>query len=155
MEKTKPADSGICENKNARRNYEILEKYEAGLVLRGTEVKSIRKGGCSINDAYGVVEGNEVWILKMNIAPYSHGNIFNHDPLRKRKILLHKHQIRKLIGAVVEKGFTLVPTRMYWVKGRAKIEVALARGKTKGDKRESLKKQAANREIDKAMKRKR
>lgn len=154
MANQKPSSSShISENKNARRNYELLEVVEAGLVLTGTEVKSIRAGGVHMNDAYGIVDGGEVYLVKMQIAPYSHGNIYNHDPFRKRKLLLHKHQIRKLIGSVTEKGHTIVPVRLYWVKGRAKVELALARGKTKGDRRDSVKKRDAAREMDQAKKR--
>lgn len=149
----KEADSLICANKNASRNYNLMERFEAGVVLQGTEVKSIRGGNVHINDAYGTLEGNEVYLLSMHIGPYSHGNIFNHEPLRKRKLLLHRNEIRKLIGAVVEKGFTLVPTRLYWVKGRVKVELALAKGKTKGDRREDVKRRSAEREIDQATKR--
>ncbi len=147
------AEAHICDNKNARRNYELFEKFDAGIVLQGTEVKSIRAGTVHINDAYGTIEGSEAWLLRMHIGPYSHGNRANHEPLRKRKLLLHGHEIRKLIGAVVEKGFTLVPLRLHWIKGRVKVELALGRGKSKGDRRESIKKRDASREIDKAVKR--
>ena len=149
----KAADALICENKNAFRNYNLLERFEAGMVLQGTEVKAIRQGGVHINDAYGMIEKEEVWLHQMHIAPYSHGNRYNHEPLRKRKLLLKKNEIRKLIGAVVEKGFTLVPVRLFWVKGRVKVELALAKGKTKGDRREDIKKRDTQREIDNAMKR--
>lgn len=149
----KESSSLICSNKNATRNYSLHEKFEAGMVLQGTEVKSIRNGTVHINDAYGVVERGEVYLLNMNVGPYSHGNRYNHEPTRRRKLLLHRHEIRKLIGAVVEKGFTLVPTRLFWVKGRVKVEVALAKGKTKGDRREDIKRRDAKREIDTAIKR--
>lgn len=152
-EKTGQAESLICTNKNASRNFNLLERFEAGLVLQGTEVKAIRQGGVHINDAYGTLENGEVFLHQMNIAPYSHGNRYNHEPLRKRKLLLNKNEIRKLIGAVVEKGFTLVPVRLFWVKGRAKVELALAKGKTKGDRREDIKSRDAQREIDVARKR--
>ncbi|MEW6055406.1 MAG: SsrA-binding protein SmpB [Bdellovibrionota bacterium] len=155
----KPESKGesalICANKNASRNYHLLERYEAGMVLQGTEVKSIRNGAVHLNDAYGTVENDEVYVLNMHVGPYSHGNRFNHEPLRKRKLLLHRNEINKLIGAVVEKGFTLVPVKLFWVKGRVKIELALAKGKTKGDRREDIKRRDADREIDSAMKRKR
>ena len=152
---TKPAESAlISSNKQASRNYSLLERFEAGLVLQGTEVKSIRNGNVHINDSYGVIEHDEVFLINMNIGPYSHGNRNNHEPLRKRKLLLHRQEIRKLIGAVVEKGFTLVPVRLFWVKGRVKVELALAKGKTKGDRREDVKKRDAKREIDSALKRK-
>lgn len=153
-EKKEPS-SLICTNKNASRNYNLLERFEAGLVLQGTEVKSIRNGNVHINDAYGVLENEEVFLSQMHIGPYSHGNRFNHEPLRKRKLLLNKNEIRKLIGAVVEKGFTLVPVRLFWSKGRVKVELALGKGKTKGDRREDVKRRDADREIDKALKRSR
>lgn len=143
----------ICVNKNANRNYALLETFEAGIVLQGTEVKSIRNGNVHISDAYGMLEKDEVFLLSMHIGPYSHGNRYNHEPLRKRKLLLHRHEIRKLIGAVVEKGFALVPVRLFWVRGRVKVEMALAKGKTKGDRREDVKRRDAKREIDTATKR--
>jgi SsrA-binding protein len=153
MDKKKESSALICANKNASRNYSLSERFEAGMVLRGTEVKSIREGGVHINDAYGTIEHDEIYLLNMHVGPYSHGNVFNHEPLRKRKLLLHGREIRKLIGAVVEKGFTLVPVKLYWVKGRVKVELALAKGKTKGDRREDVKKRTATREMDMARKR--
>ncbi len=143
----------ICLNKNASRNYHLLDRYEAGLVLLGTEVKSLRQGTAHLSDAYALLQNGEVFLLNMNIAHYSHGNQFNHDPLRTRKLLLHKHEIRKLIGSVVEKGLTLIPLRLFWQKGRAKVELALAKGKTKGDRREDIKKRDAKREMGAAVKR--
>lgn len=154
-EDPKAASSLISTNKNASRNFSLLDRYEAGMVLAGTEVKSIRQGNVHINDAYASVENSEVFLNLMHVGPYSHGNRYNHEPLRKRKLLLHKHEIRKLIGAVVEKGFTLVPVRLFWVKGRVKVELALAKGKTKGDRREDIKRRDAKREIDHAVKRSR
>lgn len=151
----KDTSSQICVNKNAARNYVLHERFEAGLVLTGTEVKSIRAGGVHISDSYANIENGEAFLHNMEIAPYSHGNRFNHEPRRKRKLLLHKHEIRKLIGSVVEKGFTLVPVRLFWSKGRTKVELALAKGKTKGDRRESIKQRDAKREMDKAAKRSR
>jgi SsrA-binding protein len=149
----KQAPALICGNKNASRNYHLLERFDAGMVLTGTEVKSIRAGTVHINDAYGTIENGEVYLLNMYVGPYSHGNRFNHEPLRKRKLLLHGHEIRKLIGAVVEKGFTLVPVRLFWSKGRVKTEVALAKGKTKGDKRQDIQRRDTKREMDAARKR--
>ena len=147
------SESQICQNKNASRNFQLLEKFHAGMALVGTEVKSIRQGNVHINDAYGIVENAEVFLMNMHIGPYTHGNRFNHEPLRKRKLLLHKQEIRKLIGAVVEKGFALVPVRLFWEKGRVKVELALAKGKTKGDRREDIKNRDAKREMDIAIKR--
>lgn len=149
------AESLICANKNANRNYALGERYDAGMVLQGTEVKSIRQGNVHINDAYATVEKGEVFLNLMHVGPYSHGNRFNHEPLRKRKLLLHAHEIRKLTGAVVEKGFTLVPVRLHWSKGRVKCELALAKGKTKGDRREDIKRRDAKREMENAVKRRR
>lgn len=151
----KAGSATICLNKNASRNYHLSERYEAGMVLQGTEVKSIRNGSVHINDAYAIFEGAELYLNQMSISPYSHGNRYNHEPLRRRKLLLHKQELNKLMGAVIEKGYTLVPTRLYWVKGRVKIELALGKGKTKGDKREDVKRRDAQREIDTAVKRKR
>jgi SsrA-binding protein len=149
------SESQICQNKNASRNFHLLERFNAGVVLVGTEVKSIRQGNVHINDAYGVLENAEVFLLNMHIGPYSHGNRFNHEPLRRRKLLLHKQEIKKLIGSVVEKGFALVPVRLFWEKGRVKVELALAKGKTKGDRRDDIKTRDAKREMDTALKRKR
>ena len=145
----------ICSNKNAGRDYALFERFTGGLVLQGTEVKSIREGNIHINDSYGTLEKNEVFLHNMNIGPFSHGNRFNHEPLRVRKILLHRHEIRKLVGSVVEKGFTLVPVKLFWSKGRVKVELALAKVKTKGDRREDVKKRDAKREMDTATKRRR
>lgn len=149
----KKTESLICTNKHASRNYTLSDRYEAGLVLQGTEVKSIRQGSVHINDSYGVFEGQELYLINMSIAPYSHGNRFNHEPLRRRKLLLHRQEMNKLSGAIIEKGFTLVPTKLYWVKGRVKVELALGKGKNKGDKRDDLKRRDAQREMDKAIKR--
>lgn len=151
----KKSDPHICTNKNAARNFHLMDKYEAGISLTGTEVKSIRKGNCHINDAYAAVDKEELFLMNMHIAPYDHGNRFNHNPLRRRKLLLHRQEINKLMGAVIEKGQTLVPTKLYWVKGRVKVELALAKGKNVGDKRDDVKRRDAKREIDKAIKRSR
>lgn len=153
MSADKAPPATIASNKNAGRSFSLLERFDAGLVLVGTEVKSIRQNGANVNDAYGLVEGEEIYLINMDISPYSHGNRFNHEPRRKRKLLLHKHEIRKLIGAVVEKGLTLIPVKLFWSKGRVKVELALAKGKTKGDRREDVKRRTANREIDQAVKR--
>jgi len=152
-DKKAAAAAHICDNKNASRNFNLLDRFEAGLVLQGTEVKSIRQGNVHINDSYGLLDKAAVYLLNMHIGPYSHGNRYNHDPVRKRKLLLHGNEIRKLIGAITEKGFTLVPVRLYWVKGRVKVELALAKGKTKGDRREDIRRRDAVREIDVALKR--
>ncbi|MBI3556232.1 MAG: SsrA-binding protein SmpB [Deltaproteobacteria bacterium] len=151
--KTDEAESLITANKNVSRNYTLFERFQAGMVLQGTEVKAIRAGTVHIHDAFGTIEKEEVFLHAMHVGPYSHGNRANHEILRKRKLLLHKSQIRKLMGAVLEKGFTLVPIRLYWEKGRVKVEVALAKGKTKGDRREDSKRRDAKREIETATKR--
>jgi SsrA-binding protein len=150
---SKKGESFICTNRNASRNFHLMDRFEAGMVLKGTEVKSIRAGNVHINDAYADLQNGEVYLHSMHIGPYSHGNINNHEPLRRRKLLLHRTEIRKLIGSVVEKGFTLVPVKLFWMKGRVKVELALAKGKTKGDRREDIKRRTAEREMDIATKR--
>ncbi len=141
-------------NRQARFNYEILEKFEAGISLVGTEVKSIREGKGNIKEAYADIRGGEAWLIGAHISPYSHGNITNHDPLRDRKLLLNAREIDKLQGKVMEKGLTLVPLRLY-LKGRLiKLELGVARGKKLVDKREDIKKRDQEREIQRAMKEK-
>ncbi|MBR6957080.1 MAG: SsrA-binding protein SmpB [Erysipelotrichaceae bacterium] len=136
----------IAVNRKARHEYFLEEFYEAGIALTGTEIKSVRKGHVQFKDAYIDFVGNEAFIRDMHIAQYDHGNIFNHDETRLRKLLLHKHEIIKLKRAVQVKGYTVVPTRMYFVKGLAKMEIALARGKDLYDKRQTLKQRDAQRE---------
>ena len=126
----------IAVNRQAFHNYEILERLEAGVVLTGTEIKSARDGRVNLKDAYGLVKSGEVWLLNCHISPYSHGTYTNHDPLRTRKLLLNRSEIRKLIGRTTEKGLTLVPLRLYLKNGRLKCELALARGRKLHDKRE-------------------
>ena len=138
-------------NRKAFHNYQILEKFEAGLVLTGTEVKSAKEGRISLKDAYGVVKAGEVWLLNCHISPFSHGNIANHDPLRTRKLLLKKSEIRRLIGRTTERGLTLVPLRMYLKKGRIKCEIALAKGKKVHDKRETERRKTLDREMRQAV----
>ena len=142
----------IADNRRARHDYELLERFEAGLVLTGTEVKSLREGRASLAQAYGDVRGSEVWLVGAEIATYDQGNIANHEPTRDRKLLLHRGEIASLIGKVREKGLTLVPTRMYWKDGRAKVELALARGKQTIDKRRDIAKRDAERQILRALK---
>lgn len=138
-------------NRAASHNYFLLEKYEAGLVLRGTEVKSIRAGQANLKDAYGMVKDGEAWLLNAHIGPYAHGNIFNHQPTRTRKLLLNKLEIRKLIGKTQQKGLTLIPTRLYFKNGHAKCEIALAKGKQLWDKRESERRRTAEHEAREAI----
>jgi SsrA-binding protein len=142
----------IARNKRARFDYEILETWETGIVLTGTEVKSLRAGKATITDAYGVVKDNEVWLLNLHISPYEQGNRFNHEATRTRKLLLHAKEIRKLIGAVERQGLTLVATEIYFKGGRAKVRLALARGKKLHDKRADLKEKDDKREMSRALK---
>jgi SsrA-binding protein len=142
----------VANNKKAYHDYFIEEKYEAGLVLHGTEVKSLRMGKCSIKEAFIRIENGEVYAYGMHVSPYEKGNIFNKDPLRPKKLLLHKAQIRKLIGSSAEKGYTLVPLQVYFRDGRAKIEIGLARGKKLYDKRQDIAKKDQKREAEKEMK---
>ena len=138
----------MANNKKAYHDYFIEEKYEAGIELFGTEVKSIRQGKCSIKEAYVTIDHGEAFVEGMNISPYEKGNIFNREPLRKRKLLLHKREIMKLAGQVQAKGYTLMPLQVYFKNGRVKIEVGLARGKKLYDKRDDLKKKAMKRETE-------
>ncbi|MDD5543484.1 MAG: SsrA-binding protein SmpB [Acidobacteriia bacterium] len=138
-------------NRAASHNYFLFDKYEAGLALRGTEVKSIREGRANLKDSYAQVKNNEVWLMNCHISPYSFGNRQNHDPLRPRKLLLHKMEIRRLIGKTVERGFTLIPLQLFAQRGRIKCEVALAKGKHTHDKRESIRKKETDREARAAM----
>ena len=142
----------VANNKKAYHDYFIEEKYEAGIVLHGTEVKSMRMGKCSIKEAFIRIENGEVYAYGMHISPYEEGNIFNKDPLRPKKLLLHKQQIRKLIGSSAEKGYTLVPLQVYFKDGRAKIEIGLARGKKLYDKRQDIAKKDQMREAEKELK---
>ena len=142
----------VANNKKAYHDYFIEEKYEAGLVLHGTEVKSLRMGKCSIKEAFIRIENGEVFIYGMHISPYENGNIFNKDPLRVRKLLLHKSQIQKLIGNSAEKGYTIVPLQVYFSNGRAKIEIGLAKGKKLYDKRQDIAKKDQKREAEKELK---
>lgn len=144
----------VANNKKARHDYFIEESYETGIVLTGTEIKSIRQGKVNIKESYAKVENGEVIIYGMHISPYDHGNRFNVDPLRPRKLLLHKREIQKLIGYTTLKGLTLVPLRMYINdRGRAKLELAVARGKKDHDKRDSIAKRDADRRMQQAMRR--
>jgi SsrA-binding protein len=141
----------ISENRKARHDYHIDEIIEAGIVLQGTEVKSVRGRRVNIKDSYAMVEKGEVFLLNMHISPYEQANRFNHDPLRKRKLLLNKAEIRRLIGLTREKGLTLIPLKVYLSKGRVKIELGVARGKKQYDKRQDLIAKDARREIERAF----
>jgi SsrA-binding protein len=151
---SKPAADGrkvVARNKKALHEYHVLESYEAGVVLAGPEVKSIRDGKVSLNEAFARVDRGEVWLHGMHITPYGPASLWNRDPVRPRKLLLHRRQIRKLIGATQEKGLTLVPLDLYLRGGYVKVTVALARGKKLHDKREDLKRRTAQREIERAV----
>ena len=142
----------IAANRRARYDYELLERFEAGVVLTGTEVKSLRDGRVTLAQAYADVRGNEVWLIGAEISTYDQGNIANHEPTRDRKLLLHRGEIATLVGKVREKGQTLVPTRLYFKDGRVKVELALARGKEKGDKRRDIADRDAKRQMERARK---
>jgi len=141
----------ICTNRQAGFRYEILEKFEAGLMLVGSEVKSLREGHANINDSHVMHRGNELILLNAHISHYAPANQFNHEPLRPRKLLLHQHEIERLIGKMKERGLTLIPTKFYFKKGIAKCELALAKGKKLHDRREDIKKKVQNREIERAV----
>ena len=142
----------ICTNKKATFEYFILDKYEAGIALTGTEIKSIRNGQANLKDSYAVIKNNEVYLLNMHISAYKQGNIFNHEETRTRKLLLHKNEIRKIKEKIEIKGLTLVPVKLYFKGGIAKIELAIARGKHTYDKKETIKERDIKREADKALK---
>jgi SsrA-binding protein len=143
-------DRTIATNRRARHEYETLETVEAGLVLRGTEVKSLRAGQVTFKDSYATMRNGEAWLLGCHIAPYSHGTDANHDPERDRKLLLRRREIARLTGRTAERGLTLVPLRLYFKKGRAKLELGLARGKKLHDKRSALREREVRREMDRA-----
>jgi SsrA-binding protein len=146
------AQSSIAENRKAHHDFHLLETFEAGVALLGTEVKAIREGRVNLRDSYARVEGGEVFLFNVNISPYSHRGYADHEPLRRRKLLLHRDEIRKLTGKTVEKGMTLVPVRMYFKKGRVKVAISLAKGKKDYDKRETIKRRETDRETRAAIK---
>jgi SsrA-binding protein len=146
------AQSSIAENRKAFHDFHLLETFEAGLVLLGTEVKAIREGRVNLRDSFARVEDGEVFLYNVNISPYSHRGYADHEPLRRRKLLLHRDEIRKLIGKTVEKGMTLVPVRLYFKNGRVKVAVSLAKGKKDYDKRETIKRREVDRETRAAIK---
>jgi SsrA-binding protein len=151
-EAEKPERRLIAENRKARHDYHILDTWEAGIVLLGTEVKAIREGRVNLRDSYAKAERGEVWMMNVHISPYSHRGYATHDELRQRKLLMHRHEIRKLLGAVTEKGLTLVPLELYLKKGRVKVLLALARGKQMHDKRETIRRREVERETRAAVK---
>src|SRR5919109_4177120 len=143
-------DRTIATNRRARHEYEILETIEAGLVLRGTEVKSLRAAGVTFKDSYATIRNGEGWLLGCHINPYSHGTDANHDPERDRKLLLHRREIARLSGRIAERGLTLIPLRMYFKRGRVKVELGLGRGKKLHDKRATIRERDTQREMDQA-----
>ncbi len=146
-------ERNVAVNRRAYHDYFVDEKYEAGVQLTGTEVKSLRAGKCNLRDGFVRIDRNEAWLENVHISPYAQGNLMNHDPLRPRKLLLHRRQIATLIGKVRQKGYTLVPLRVYFSRNHAKVEVGLARGKREYDKREAIAERDAKREIARAMRR--
>lgn len=159
MTKNKPSTAEktrlICQNKKAYHDYDILEKFEAGIVLLGTEVKSLREGRANLKDSYARVKKGEVFLQGLHISPYTHASYNNHEPERVRKLLLHAHEIKRLTGKTQERGLALIPLKLYFSKGKVKVELALAQGKKLYDKRESIKRKEENRELDRLRKRRR
>ena len=161
----KSSEKLIASNPTARADYFLEELLEAGIVLLGTEIKSIRNQSPNLKEAFVEVSNKkrtaasapnlEAWLINLHIGPYSHGNIWNHEARRRRKLLLHSHQIKKMFGALTQEGKTIIPTRLYFLKGRVKVEIAIGKGKKKGDKRADDKKRTANREIEQALKKNR
>jgi SsrA-binding protein len=147
-----PGQKLIADNRRARHEYQLLDRYEAGLVLTGTEVKSLREGRATLTQAYAEIRDGEAWLLGLSIAVYDKGGYANHEPERARKLLMHRREIDSLYGQVREKGLTLVPTRLYWKDGRAKVELAVARGKETRDKRRDIADRDAKRQIERALK---
>ncbi|NCO66940.1 MAG: SsrA-binding protein [Nitrospirae bacterium CG_4_10_14_0_8_um_filter_41_23] len=142
----------VCQNRKAYHDYHIDEAIESGIALLGTEVKSLREGKANLKDSYVIIKGGEVFLLNCHISPYSHGNIMNHDPLRTRKLLLHKKEISRLAGKVIAKGYTLIPLKLYFKDSFAKVEIGLAKGKKLFEKREKIKEREAKRTIERVMK---
>jgi len=141
----------IADNRRARFDFELGDRWEAGLVLLGSEVKSLREGNANLSDAYVLPRGNELFLHNLRIGPYKGAAAWGHEPLRDRKLLLHRSEIDRITQRIREKGYTLVPTRLYFKNGRAKVEIALARGKTKGDRRQAIKERETRREMDRAI----
>jgi len=154
MAETKKDTRIIAENRKARHDYFVIEVYEAGIELCGTEVKSLRAGGCNLKDSYCEIDGGEMFALGVHISPYEQGNIFNRDPLRPKRLLLHKSEIMKLTGLVSREGYTLVPLSLYFKGSRVKMALGLCKGKKNYDKRESIARRDADRDIERAMKEK-
>lgn len=145
----------ITDNRKARHDYHIIDSYEVGIALTGTEVKSLRAGKANLRDSYAYFDkSRELYLQNLHISPYEQGNIFNHDPLRSRKLLMHRHQLDKLVGKINEKGFTLVPLKLYFIKGKVKVDLALVTGKKQYDKRHDIAERDAKRDLERNMKEK-
>ena len=151
MSKTGAGEKLVASNRRAHHDFDILETHEAGLVLQGTEVKSLRDSRADLKESYARIEGNEAWLLGLHISPYAQGNRANHEPLRPRKLLLHRGEINRLLGKIMEKGLTLVPLRLYFKQGRAKVELGLARGRKTLDKRHAIREREERREVARAL----
>ena len=151
MSKTGAGEKLVASNRRAHHNFDILETHEAGLVLQGTEVKSLRDSRADLKESYARIERDEAWLIGLHISPYAQGNRANHDPLRPRKLLLHRGEINRLLGKIMEKGLTLVPLRLYFKQGRAKVELGLARGRKTLDKRHAIREREERREVARAL----
>ena len=151
MSKPDAGEKLVASNRRAHHNFEILETHEAGLVLQGTEVKSLRASRADLKESYARIDGTEAWLLGLHISPYAQGNRANHDPLRPRKLLLHRGELNRLLGKIMEKGLTLVPLRLYFKHGRAKVELGLARGRKTLDKRHAIREREEQREVQRAL----
>lgn len=151
MSKTDAGEKLVASNRRAHHNFDILETHEAGLVLQGTEVKSLRASRADLKESYARIDRNEAWLLGLHISPYAQGNRANHDPLRPRKLLLHRGELNRLLGKIMEKGLTLVPLRLYFKQGRAKVELGLARGRKTLDKRHAIREREEQREVSRAL----
>jgi SsrA-binding protein len=150
--KTRSGDRVVAKNRRARHEYHVLQTWEAGLVLQGTEVKSLRDGKANLADAYARMDGGELWLYNLHVSPYEAGNRFNHDPLRRRKLLMHRSELRRLVGEVEQKGLTLVPLDVHFSGGIAKVDLALVRGKKLHDKRDTLRERAVARDMERGFK---
>ena len=150
--KVRSGDRVVAKNRKARHEFHVLQTWEAGLVLQGTEVKSLRDGKANLADAYAAMKGGELWLYNMHVSPYEAGNRFNHDPLRRRKLLMHRSELRRLVGEVEQKGLTLVPLDVHFSGGIAKVDLALVRGKKLHDKRDTLRERAVARDMERGFK---
>jgi SsrA-binding protein len=150
--KERSGDRVVVRNRKARHEFHVLETWEAGVVLQGTEVKSLRQGKANLQDSFARLDRGELWLYNLHVSPYEQGNRFNHDPLRPRKLLMHRHQLRKLVGQVEQKGLTLVPLDLHFSGGVAKVTLALVRGKKLHDKRETLRERAQQRDMQRGLK---